>query len=342
MENKVRNSNIELLRILCMFFIIMHHSFYHSYLNTNLTGINYYLLYGLQFLGKMSNNIFVLITGYYMVDKQINKKSIKKTIFKTLFYSYMILIIYILITHNIDFNIILSSLVPLSFNNNWFVISYVLLYISIPIINILISNLSQKQYEKTLIILVVILSVFPTIKLLQNAFSTYIWFICLYMIGAYIKKYKFNLKYKKENNILLLISFLFFYIFVTVTNIFKLELGNMGEVNSFIMLIMATSIFVFFINKKEWNNKGINYISSSVLGIYLIHDNFIIRQHMWGFFKIEKYLSYPYFFVYEIGIILFVFCSCLIIDKVLEKFVFKHIVNKYFADKNKQKELIKI
>ena len=116
----------------------------------------------------------------------------------------------------------------------------------------------------------------------------------------------------------------------------------MGEVNSFIMLIMATSIFIFFVNKKEWNNKGINYISSSVLGIYLIHDNFIIRQHIWEFLKIEEHLSDPYYFVYEIGIILFVFCSCLIIDKVLEKFVFKHIVNKYFADKNKQKELIKI
>ena len=342
MENKIRNSNIELLRILCMLFIVMHHSLFHSHINPNLSNINYNLLFGIQLLGKAANNVFILITGYYMFDKEINKKSLKKIIFETLFYSYVILIIYILITHNIDFNIILKSIVPLSTSNNWFIIYYILLYISIPIINILILNLSEKQLRNTIIALIILLSILPMINLMQHAYSTFLWFICLYMIGAYIKKYKLNIKYEKENKVLLIVSFISFYILVALILRFNINIIIMGETNNFIMLLMSVSTFILFINKKEWNNSTINYISSSILGIYLIHDNFIIRQHLWKFFKIENYLSYPYFFVYEIGIILFVFCSCLIIDKLLEKFVFKHIANKYFTNKNKQKELIKI
>ena len=342
MESKVRNSNIELLRILCMFFIILHHSFCHSGINYNLNNLNYNILFGLQFLAKVANNIFILITGYYMLDKEINKKSIKKIIFKTFFYSYSILLIYILVTRKIDFNIIKDSIIPLTINNNWFVISYILLYMSIPIINILISNLSKKQYDRTLLGLIICLSILPTIGVLDQFFSIYVWFICLYMIGAYIKKYRFNETLKKDNNNLLVTSCIGFYAFIALMKIFNLELGNFGEMNSFIISIMSITTFVLFINKQQWCNSAVNYISSSVLGVYLVHDNFIVRKHIWKLFKINEYITHKHFFLYEIVIVLVIFGFCLLIDKLLEKLLFKHLFNKTNTNHKKEKEYIKV
>ena len=41
-----RNSNIELLRILCIISIILHHSFYHSdFSNVTIQNFNYLILY---------------------------------------------------------------------------------------------------------------------------------------------------------------------------------------------------------------------------------------------------------------------------------------------------------
>ena len=75
-----RNSTIELLRILCMLMIILHHSYAHSNIKMQLNYTNYILFSILSLLGELTTNIFVIITGYYMVNKKINTKSILKLI----------------------------------------------------------------------------------------------------------------------------------------------------------------------------------------------------------------------------------------------------------------------
>jgi len=119
------------------------------------------------------------------------------------------------------------------------------------------------------------------------------------------------------------------------------------KINNFIMFILGLSIFVEFIYRKEFYNKTINYISSSILGIYLIHDNFILRPIIWGKVNIGAHIEKSYFWFYEIGVVLFIFCSCLIIDKIrikfietpVLKFIYKKIDNK--KEENINKELVK-
>ena len=213
---------------------------------------------------------------------------------------------------------------------------------SIPITNILISNLSKKQHERTLIGLIICLSILPTIEVLDQFFSTYVWFICLYMSGAYIKKYRFNETIKKDNKKLLVASCVGYYVFIALMKRFNLELGNFGENNNFIISIMSITTFVLFINKQQWCNSTVNYIASSILGVYLIHDNFIVRKHIWKFFKINEYITHKYFFLYEMVIVLFIFGFCFLIDRLLEKLLFKHLFNKTNTNHKKEKEYIKV
>ncbi len=326
MKYKIRNSNIELLRILCMIAIIIHHSFCHSVMNTDWTNINYNILYIIQILGPVSNNIFILITGYYMVNKQFNKKTFIKIVVEVLFYSYFALILNLVFFKQTEDFLILNGILPITSSQEWFITCYLLLYISIPFLNILINNLNRKQLAFLIIILLCCFSVFPTMLRLIQYFSTYTWFICLYLIGAYINRYKescYNIISK--SNILLLIS----SIVLLVLMVLKSMLGFtfiMLDINNFIMFVLGFSIFVFFINKKAFNNSMINYIASSVLGIYLIHDNFILRPEIWNRANIGKYLETPYFWIYEIGVVLFIFCICFIIDKARQKLIEKPVL----------------
>lgn len=342
-DRKKRNSNIELLRILCMLMIILHHSYYHSNIIRDSSNINYIILDTLQLLGLVSNNIFVLITGYYMINKSINKKSLTKIIFEIFFYGYTILILNLMFFKQIEYDVIWKAILVITSNQQWFITAYLLLYISIPFINILTKNLNQKQMEKLIIFGILIFSISPTITLLKQYFSYYIWFVLLYLIGAYLNLYK-NKELIEKNKIFLFFSIItvLLFKFLTVHN----RRFIISNINNFILFTLSVSIFITFIKKKEWYNKNVNYIASSVLGIYLVHDNFILRQIIWKTVNIGAFIEKPYFWLYEIVIILFIFFTCLLIDKVRIKFietpVLTFVYKKWEKRKDNEKELIKI
>ena len=92
-----RQSNIELLRIVAMLMIIAHHFSVHGNfdLRNMLVGNNIWL----QFLatgGKIGVNIFVMISGYFLISsKNIETKKVLKLLAQILFYSVIIFILFI-------------------------------------------------------------------------------------------------------------------------------------------------------------------------------------------------------------------------------------------------------
>ena len=325
---KTRNSNIELLRIFMMISIILHHSIAHSSISfSQINNINFNIMYILQVLGKVANNVFIIITGYYMVNKKIKLRSIIKLFLETIFYSYFILILYLLFTKEINIDLIIYSIFPILTNVNWFITVYLLLYISIPVINILIDNLDKKKLCYVIIFMTIFFSILPTISLLKSFFSEFIWFIFLYLIGAYLRKYTCKELYE-HNKLILLVSIIAVIISLLLKwrlNIYCLQ----NEINNFFILMLSISLFINFSKIKERNNGIINYIASSVLGVYLIHDNIIIRTYLWKIININKYLSETYFFIYEFCVVMGIFIVCIFIDKIrqyiIEKPVFKLI-----------------
>lgn len=72
---KIRNSNLELLRIVSMILIIMHHYAVHGgfdLLNTELD-LNRIWIQILSIGGKIGVNCFVLITGYFMINSKFKE-----------------------------------------------------------------------------------------------------------------------------------------------------------------------------------------------------------------------------------------------------------------------------
>jgi surface polysaccharide O-acyltransferase-like enzyme len=53
------------------------------------------------------------------------------------------------------------------------------------------------------------------------------------------------------------------------------------SINSPLVLISSISLFLIFENFNIYN-KTINFISKTTLGIYIIHDNKIIREYLWN------------------------------------------------------------
>lgn len=85
---KVRESNFELLRIVSMLGIVLIHCLQHGVANPSTLdkGSMNYLLYELfGFIGRFGVICLVMVTGFFMIKRQINLRSLTSLIFRTFF-----------------------------------------------------------------------------------------------------------------------------------------------------------------------------------------------------------------------------------------------------------------
>ena len=130
-----RQSNIELLRVISMFMVLLGHYYVLSYFD-NVDTISFNLV-GMQFLGawsKVAVDIFVIITGHFLVNQTFRWKKVLKLLSCTYFWGIIVLLLGFALGLSVKADYIYKSLFPLT-PLNWFARSYLLLYVSIPLFN---------------------------------------------------------------------------------------------------------------------------------------------------------------------------------------------------------------
>ena len=126
-----RNSKLELLRIISIFFIVLSHYVVHSGLNIdNLPlGFNKIIL-DICILGNVGTMLFVLISGYFLINS--NKVKIKKIIhfwLQVFFYSFFIYLLLLLFNkENFNIKSLFLNMFPITFKRYWFATTYFIMY----------------------------------------------------------------------------------------------------------------------------------------------------------------------------------------------------------------------
>lgn len=325
----VRNTNIEILRILSMLLIVMHHYSVHGgfVLDQNIISFNNFLVQFLHAGGKLGVDIFVLITGFFLIESSFKAKKLFKLLLVVFTYSISIYLIFTAFGL-IDFNIkkAIKSFFPIIFGQYWFATSYMLLYIFSPYINSLIKAIDKKKHFNLVIILLLFWSVFPTITSSINLnFSSIGWFCTLYIIASYIRLYPNNyFDNCKINFLTALITYSFILLSIVLFDVLGVKIDSFSSkalhftgMNQIPILICAVSLFLGFKNCKIPNNKIINIISSSMFGVYLIHDNYLVRPFLWlDLFNNQSFYHSPYLLLHAIVTIFSVFFVCILLDQI--------------------------
>lgn len=322
---KERKSNIELLRIISMIMIVAHHFSVHGKFVLKTTEfLNTVWLQLLSSGGKIGVNIFVIISGYFLIKSEnINIKKLIKLILQILFYLIILTLIFV------GFNLYPFSIKGISW---WFAKTYLILYLIHPYINKMLNNLEKLEYKNFLLMLTIIFSIFPTITSNTADDGNIMWFIYLYSIGGYLKKYliidkeKTN-KYAKLTFLTYLLTFSITIVFLLIGkkyNIFLEKSNYLFGMEKITTLIISVLFVLTFINLDIKSNKIINVISSTTFGIYLIHDNYYVKKYIWEqLFKNSNYANSNSLILYSIFVIIIVFLVCSLIEftriKIIEK-----------------------
>jgi len=346
-----RNSSFELMRIISMFLIVLYHIIYHGQILENTSGLLALILRFIMALTLVHVSSFVLLSGYFQHDKKMRLSKAISLNNSVWFYSIVIaLFAYFIFQVTYDKVSIFKILMPINYDQYWFIKEYLILYLITPILNIVIKNINKKQYQKMLIALFLITSLLPYITggyflNVNNGYSLY-YMIFLYFTGAYLNKYPLNKEkiFKKFSEKKFLKIFIISYLSFCLINFCLYKFAsifiNKGELLSYfagiitynflsynnpLILFASISYFLIFTCFKV-SNKYINKFAGLMFGVYLIHENNYIKIQMYQKFGFlvngYGYRVIPKIFI--VALIILVVCTLI---EFIRQTIFKYIYN---------------
>ena len=362
-KSTTRQSNFELLRIISMFFIVLYHTIIHGHVIENCTNQGIIIILNLLlFICIVHVNSYVLTTGYFQSKSKFRQSKVWSTINANWFYRVVIVIILTSIgaisLSKVEF---LKQIFIIDITDSyWFIKMYIALYLISPFLNKLINQLTKREYTKLLIILTVILSIIPYFTGEQgfsNNGYTIQHFIYLYFIGGYLRKFPVAKSYlfKRCSKQLKQVIFVAIFIICAILNyIIYISSQSLNNVNSLVnditnnlllmsraysnpITIVQTVAFVLFFETLDIRSKIINNLAKLTLGVYLIHDNPLVRGVLYQWLKIDSGPVANYSFILYIFIIaIAIYIACSLIEWIRQK-IFLVIYNRKISKKIREK-----
>lgn len=341
---KERKIGLDILRIFSMLGIIGLHVINRGGLinNADTNSISFYVILALLIFFYTSVNIFGLISGYLNIEKEKNHyKRLVELLVIVLFYCIIVTGIFYAFNlydvQSLGKREIIHNIFPALVDRYWYITCYCFLFFMIPYINFFMKKLEKEKLKKLLIILFLLLSVLPTIFLetdffrINKGYSPF-WLLYCYMVGAYIRLYKIDIK--KNKNLL--------YIFIGLISSFILNLFARSIVNdafsekdlsdwfinyiSPLTLLNSCLLLILFLKidiNSNWIKKTIIWFSKASFAVYIIHAHKLIFDYILkdAFVNILQYNSIYIFFII-IATLILVYVICSIIDEI-RKILFK-------------------
>lgn len=290
----IRKSNIELLRIIAMFMVMILHVNnttlgVPSVDDTHADGFNVFFRIFFEVFAIGSVNVFVLISGWFGINPSF--KSLSSFIFQCVFITWLgSLFSFITGLSYVSF----ASIDATIFVRSWFVQCYLLLYILSPALNSIVEK--SRIVHKYIIIGLLFMELFydfisKDTMIFRCGYST-LHFIILYLIARYIRKNK-TLRFLNDYAfpIFLItitgVSVIEFYgLFYGIPNVLRLSIYS----SPFIIITALCLLFCF--NKMNITSLLINKIASSSFAVYLLHTNPLILTTLFVPLALKIYNSY--------------------------------------------------
>ncbi len=344
MQMKIRESKFELLRIFSMLMIIFQHALERSIPDWGMLkgafSFNYCVVVLIGIWGQLGVMIFVMISSWFMVDKQgIRMKKVIDLLLEVMTFCIgMLLIFSIVYPKSINIKLIVKELATPAYKQYWFITTFLAFYLIMPLLQKLVSSLSNIALRNTCIVLTLLIPIYN--YLFVNVGDTLADFSYIFIMTAYLKRNPDNW-FKRNHRMLLLIlplisvSLILFKLFAEhyLGEALLLRMFTMLRGRTFLLFLGCVGIFYTFENMKSIHSSGINLIGSTMFGVYLIHENILLRGETNGASLLWNKLipigqSFKsggvMFSVHYIISVLAIFGICILI-KLLHKFTIEKI-----------------
>lgn len=292
---KERETNIELARILSMFFVLMIHANMVSLpiptnsdleLNTVPTVFRFYI----ESLGVVCVNVFVLISGWFTI--KTSTKSVLSFVFQVLFFWGGAYVFFVLLGKTpFSLNGVLGCFAFTKWG--FFIKAYLVMFILAPILNIYVQNSPEKLQRMVLLGFFIYVFTYGWLggasRFFVNGYGP-LFFIGLYLLAQYAHCSTSQTTPAFIRRLVNMDNYIYLsvYILTCIANTFLCVLSikynpfYFNYVISFVnplVVIGSLSLLMFFSKLKVSNNVYVNWIAISSFAVYLLHSQINIRTY---------------------------------------------------------------
>ena len=273
---KQRQTNLEILRIVAMLFVLILHTnmgFSPWPLDDNAISTDPYYSYSrllIEGLAIVCVNVFILLSGWFGIS--FSYKKLLYLVFQIVFFALVLL--FIPCQHG-EWTFA-SFWVAIS-HQYWFIFAYIILFILAPVLNLFSQYAPRQLFEQVLV-------AFFCIQTFFSYFGNFEWFtdgmspipfIGLYLLARYIRL--FQPSFATLNKYTDLIIYLSISIAIAVISLALIKWagtgGRMFNYTNPFVIIASLYFFLFFSKLKVRHLTFVNWISCSCLGVYLFHTH---------------------------------------------------------------------
>lgn len=329
--------NMEILRLLSMFLVVMLHYLGKGKLlpkgTQSLQG-NDYLAWLLESFSIVAVNVYVLISGYFLTNSRFKTGRLLELICQILFYSLVLPVVLILFgvinVQDLTVYRLLHYLFPIQMKHYWFATAYVLLYLMTPILRTAVLHMKKAQLQLTVAFLLVVLSlsksVLPVTLELDAKGYDVLWFLCVFLCAAYIRQYGLPLLDKTWKCVVGYMGGcvaifgvdLIFRKVSSATGVFEDFVGVTYHYNHILNLFAAVCLFMAFLHWRPRENPLLRMLvgfAPYTFGVYLIHEHIELR-YLWPQWLAASSEGAPLLFVGNcLWKVFLVFVICLVADR---------------------------
>ncbi|MCM1122523.1 MAG: acyltransferase [Eubacterium sp.] len=335
MQSK-RQANFELLRIVAMLMIIVLHYLNKSNLLLLYTqehmAVNYVMHLIIAFC-IVAVNCYVLLSGYFLVESAWKPGRVVSLVAQILFYSLLIPVVLICagVVSAGDLTVYdwLGFVLPIETEHYWFATAYLIMYVFAP----LVAAGAKAVEKKTLQIVIGILLLFFSVgkSLVPATFATdhygydYGWFLCLFLIAAYIRLHGCPKLEKRKNAWILYIGMsLGIFLLAEVSGIlaevlhpFAYYMDMPTTYNHILCLLASIGLFMAFKDMKSWEGKAADLfrrLAPYTFGVYLLHEHVLIRNQWIKWLRVDEVWGSWMFIPHMIVCVLIVYAAGTVVD----------------------------
>lgn len=341
MADMKRQANFEMLRVLAMAMIIAMHYLLKGGIAVPMSNdgsIINHLAWFIEAFCIVAANCYVLIGGYFMVETEWKLKKLISLVAQVLFYSLLVPLVCLAIgvSDVAAWSVYewIFAVLPLQMDHYWFATSYVLLFMLVPVLTAGVKQISQKSLQITIAILLIYYCGFKSLSPILLSTDNYGydlgWFICLFLIAAYIRLYGISfLEGTKKSLLVYCVSCAGIF---GISALAGMVCRNAGALKYYMdmpycynyLLTLTGSVALFYLFKNLTVKDGalvtfVCRIAPYTFGVYLLHENIAIR-HLWPMWLgVERVQGTPLFVLQMLLAVIIVFVCGIIVDFIRRK-----------------------
>lgn len=347
---KKRQANFELLRVTAMLMIITLH-----YLDKggilpapgDSFGAVGTVAWLLEAFCVSAVNVYVLLGAYFLVEQDYDPMRAVRLWGQVLFYSIVIgavcVFTGIVPMQELTLYKLLIYLMPVTQEHYWFATAYIVMLLFAPLMNRTLRELSEKTFRRAIVLLLLLFSVtnsvLPVRLPIDRMGYDALWFLVLYLIGAFLRLHGDSLKittgvsaagYVAGSGLIFVSMLVINAIYQRTGSLFDF-INRQYHYNS--ILCLATSVFLLFLFRNIRIPEGraadmIRKAASVSFGVYLIHEHMDLRYFWPKLLGTQKFSGTPLFLLHWAVTILVVYAVCGVIE-LLRQYLKRKVWNRH-------------